>query len=162
MALTFNVRHLEKKNLHLEGELDPAELDVDGVDELVRLSSPLSYDLTAERIEEAVLVRGRLEVTLACECSRCLRPFEQPLILPDWACHLAFGGEEAVPIHNDCVDLTPYLREDILLSFPQHPVCGQECHGLPEVAVAHPPKAGGATAVDNESSVWAELNKLKF
>ena len=39
-------------------------------------------------------------------------------------------GEDRVAVDNDCVDLTPYLREDILLEFPQHPLCKPECRGL--------------------------------
>src|SRR6184192_4185872 len=53
------------------------------------------------------------------------------LEIKDWACHLPLQGEEAAPIVNDCVDLTPYVREDILLSFPQHPLCDRDCRGLP-------------------------------
>jgi uncharacterized metal-binding protein YceD (DUF177 family) len=58
------------------------------------------------------------------------------------------------------VDLTPFLREDILLELPQHPLCKPDCSGLKK------PKAGkskknspGATA---DSSAWSELDKLKF
>ncbi len=39
---------------------------------------------------------------------------------------------KAVPIKNDCVDLTPWVREDILLGFPQHPLCRPDCGGLKE------------------------------
>ena len=35
-----------------------------------------------------------------------------------------------VAIENDCVDLTPFVREDILLEFPQHPLCKPDCGGL--------------------------------
>ena len=69
---------------------------------------------------------------LDCECVRCLKTFQYQL---DWTigpaiCRLK--GEEDVPVVNDCVDLTPYMREDILLEFPQHPLCEPECRGLAE------------------------------
>jgi len=39
---------------------------------------------------------------------------------------LPLEGEEKTPVDNDCVDLTPFAREDMLLEFPQHPVCEPE------------------------------------
>ena len=49
-----------------------------------------------------------------------------------WIADLPLVGEEKVAVDNDCVDLTPYLREDILLAFPQHPLCEPDCRGLPK------------------------------
>src|ERR1051326_3038427 len=116
MPLLFNVRHLEKQQtLSLAGELSPAELELESLDELVEAKSPLRYDLELQELEGSILVQGSLRLTLRCECARCLKPFVQELILDDWACHLPLKGEEKVPISNDSVDLTPYLREDILL-----------------------------------------------
>src|SRR5947207_12901969 len=130
MALTFNLRHLEEKNLRLEGQLTPEELQLMELDELVHANRPLSYELEVQKLDQAVLVRGTLKLDLDCECARCLRPVRQTLQLADWACHLALEGEEAVQVVNDCVDLTPYIREDIVLAFPQHPLCRPECGGL--------------------------------
>ena len=73
---------------------------------------------------------GSLTLTLDCECVRCLKTFEHELKLTDWALHLPLEGEEKVPVENDCVDLTPFVREDILLEFPQHPLCKPDCRGL--------------------------------
>ena len=80
--------------------------------------------------------------------------------MEEWACHLALEGEEKVAVINDCVDLTPYIREDILLAFPQQPLCETECKGLPILQ-----RNQNKSDVGQESgaaSTWAELNKLKF
>jgi uncharacterized metal-binding protein YceD (DUF177 family) len=160
MPVTFNVRHLEDQDLHLKGEVSPEELDIQGLDELIQVRKGLHYDLRVEKMERSMLVQGRLDIRLNCECARCLKPFEHRLLLPDWACHLALEGEEAVVISNDVVDLTPYIREDIVLALPQHPLCRPECTGL------EPPKKGSAADAQHESeltsSAWSELNKLKF
>src|ERR1041384_890940 len=117
MPLLFNVRYLEKQQtLSLAGELSPAELEVESLDELVRTELPLRYDLEVQELDDSILVQGSLRLTLRCECARCLKPFTQELNLDDWACHLPLQGEEKVLISNDSVDLTPYLREDILLA----------------------------------------------
>jgi uncharacterized protein len=73
----------------------------------------------------------------------------------------AAEGEQAAPIVNDCVDLTPYLREDILLEFPQHPLCDPECRGL-QAKPTGKKKAGSGSKTDGTSTTWSELNKLKF
>src|SRR6266511_665327 len=122
MPLRFNIRHLEHKNLTLEGELAASELELNQVDELIHVSLPVQHHIELERHERSVLAQGFLKLTLECECSRCLKPFELFLELPDWTCLLPLEGEDKVLVTNDCVDLTPQIREDILLAFPQHPL----------------------------------------
>ena len=162
MPLLVNLRHLEKNNVRLEGQMSAAELDMDSVDELIRVTQPLNYDLEVEKIDEGLLAQGRLELTLECECARCLKPFQHRLELPHWTAHLPLEGEEKTPVTNDCVDLTPFIREDILLEFPQHPLCSAECRGLPEKPPGKTNKTGSVGQVKDVSSAWAELNKLKF
>ena len=79
---------------------------------------------------------------LACQCVRCLTSFRLPLELNGWTCHLPLQGEDRVKVLNDCVDLTPYVREDILLEIPQHPLCDPECRGLPKTWRGQPASAG--------------------
>jgi uncharacterized protein len=160
MPLTVNLRHLEAHNLRLKGQLPARELDIDTRDEAIRLGLPIEHDLEVQLLEEGLLVQGRLRVLLDCQCVRCLKPFQYRLELPAWALHLPFEGEESVEIVNDCVDLTPYIREDILLEFPQHPLCDPECRGLPQAIAGKPKKASKQT--EPSSAAWAELNKLKL
>jgi uncharacterized metal-binding protein YceD (DUF177 family) len=153
MPVTFNVRHVEDQDLRIKGEISAEELDIHALDELIHVRQPLHYDLHAEKMERSILVQGRLDLQLNCECARCLKPFEHRLLLPDWACHLALEGEEKVVISNDVVDLTPYIREDIVLSFPQHPLCRPDCKGLEKAPQREP---------ELTSTAWSELNKLKL
>jgi len=162
MAVLINLRHLERNSARLESEIPPAELDMDGVDELIHVEEPLRYALEAQKLDDGILVQGNLALNLKCECVRCLKPFTYRLELSDWACHLPLEGEDKVLVANDCVDLTPYMREDILLEFPQHPLCKSECSGLPKKSIGKTTKTGGAGQTKENSSAWAELNKLKF
>jgi len=156
MSLKVNLRHLAEHGVRLEGELPVAELDLGVEDELIHLKQPLSYDLTVELLHDALLVTGSLALPLDCECGRCLKKFKTTLKLNGWAVHLPLEGEEKVPVDNDCVDLTPFVREDMLLDFPQHPLCRPDCAGLK-------PKARKAGKLELEKpDVWAELNKLKL
>ncbi len=110
-----------------------------------------------ELLHDAILVTGSLALPLECECARCLKKFKTELKLAGWAAHLPLEGEDKVAVENDCVDLTPFVREDILLDFPQHPLCRPDCAGLKNKA------ARKAEAVEKPAAdVWAKLDKLKL
>lgn len=160
MPLILNLRQVRLEPQELCGELPAVELDPGRDDAVVHLNHPLEYELTASLLEEAVLVQGVLSLTVDCECVRCLAKFEQLVELPDFAAHLPLEGEDAVVVVDDCVDLTPYLREDILLTLPQHPLCKPDCRGLSQLA------AGGASGLTSQTnagaSPWSVLNELKL
>ena len=160
MSLKFNIRHLEQHNLTLNGELSPADLEIDSLDELIHFEEPLLYELELQKLENAVLAQGTLRLVLHCECARCLKPFDRPLSLDHWACHLPLKGDEKVDVVNDLVDLTPFIREDIVLSLPQQPLYEPECKGLQNASKKL--ASGGLEKKETTSSAWAELNKLKL
>ncbi len=150
------MRHLEEDSLQLRGELPAADLDLGVNDELIHLTHPLHYDLAVQLLHDALLVTGSLVLPLDCECSRCLRPFASELKLSGWAVHLPLEGEDKVEVDNDCVDLTPFIREDILLDFPQHPLCRPDCAGLKKTA------RKAVAAEKPAAEAWAKLDKLKL
>ncbi|MGO8766918.1 MAG: YceD family protein [Limisphaerales bacterium] len=151
--LTVNLRHLDAHELHLKDELPVKDLDLDLHDEMIRAEKPLHYDLHIEKLHDAILVQGKLDISLDCQCVRCLKSFPQKLKLDHWALHLPLEGDEKVAVDNDCVDLTPFLREDILLEFPQHPLCKPDCQGLRKINEKNRAQS---------ESAWSELNKLKL
>jgi uncharacterized metal-binding protein YceD (DUF177 family) len=161
MPLVVNLRHLANQNVLLQGELQMDELDLETYDEMIRVSGPVSHDLEAQLLDDNLLVRGSLRVALACQCVRCLKPFAYDLVLAEWTCLLPLKGEERVPVSSDCVDLTPHIREDILLAFPQHPVCGSKCRGLAKAEFGAK-KKGGQDRSEPGSSAWSALDKLKL
>ncbi|MBI5383209.1 MAG: DUF177 domain-containing protein [Verrucomicrobia bacterium] len=160
-VLTVNLRHLATQSLRLEGELRPAELELEGLDPLVRVSGVVSFDLEVQKMDDGLLITGRVATWLECDCVRCLKTFAVPVDLDNYAVQLPLEGEDAVLRDGDFVDLTPYLREDIVLAFPQHPLCGPGCAGLDQK-----PSPGGQAQPGQESqttsSVWAVLNDLKL
>lgn len=158
MSLQVNLRHLEDDTVRLCGEMPVEDLDLDVRDEMVRVREPLRFDLEVQQLDQSLLVQGRVSLVLDCECVRCLKPFSHLLKLEPWHCHIPLEGEDKAPVENDCVDLTPYVREDIFLAFPQHPLCKPECGGLAQPAGAAQHSGDPGT----ESPVWAELNKLKL
>ncbi|HEY9174389.1 MAG TPA: YceD family protein [Verrucomicrobiae bacterium] len=161
MRLLVNLRHLERHAAVLKGELSVEELAIETLDELIRVNKPLRYDFQAELVGDELLLRGALELELECDCVRCLKPTMHLIRLADWTCVLPLTGEEAVVREGDFVDLTPSVREDILLAFPQHPLCEPECPGLapadPEKSNTRPGERPTAAPL-----AWTELDKLQF
>jgi uncharacterized protein len=129
-------------------------------DDLLHFNHPLAYTLDAEHMGDAVLVQGTLRLPVDCECARCLKPFRHDVVLEDWAAHLPLTGGDKVSQVGDSVDLTPYLREDIVLALPQHPVCGAGCGGMkpPPPAAKNPAGTGDS----GSSEAWAALDRLKL
>jgi uncharacterized protein len=160
MPLIVNLRHLEEKDVVLRGELPLDELDLDTRDEMIRVTHPLRHDLVVQLLDRGLLIRGSLRLVLECRCVRCLKPFARELELNPWTCHLPLEDEEKVPVVNDCADLTPYVREDMLLELPRHPLCKPDCRGLEKITTGKAPNSGDKDELI--PSVWAELDKLKL
>ena len=160
MSLHVNVTSLREEPLILEGAADPATFELGDMDELIHAENPVRYRLEVQLLDQNLLVRGRVHTVLRCECARCLKSFEHAVDLPEWSCFLPLQGEEAATVENDCVDLTPHLREDIVLALPPNPVCESECPGLR--------KQGHSKDLDPDASeggpadVWSELKKLNL
>ncbi len=172
MPLKVSIRQLEKGDQTLVGELPTADLELMLDPTVMREAKPLRYRLQVQILNDAVLVQGSLRLDLECDCVRCLKRFTNRIELDEWACHVPLTveesdeeleelGEKPVAIVDDFVDLTPFLREDILLTLLQHPLCKPECRGMKSgPAVAGKKSAAGQP--DGLPSTWAALDKLKI
>ena len=163
MRATVNLRHLEEGPQRLTGEVSPADLELDKLgDEVIQPQEPLKYDVEVEKQDRNLLVNGSLRTNLDCQCVRCLKAFKYPLELKPYHLYVALEGEEAAPVANDVVDLTPFFREDTLLAFPQHPLCSEDCAGLPNASGSKTSKTDKSAQGNETASAWSELDKLKF
>jgi len=155
MSLIVNLEDLKEADVRLEGELPLEMVQTEATDELIKVDKPLAYELNASLLDDALLVRGQLELPLDCECARCLKPFVHTVTLPDWTLHLPLAGDDAIGTINDSVDLTPWVREDTLLGFPQHPLCTPDCSGL---KTAGPEGSTAVAETEPSPSPWAQLD----
>ena len=164
VPLLLNIETLADGPVQLKGELSAEELDMETLDELVEANAPLDYDLTAERAGDNILLQGQITMRLQCECARCLRAFEHRVELPEWSCLLPLNGDEKIELINNSGDLTPYLREDTFLCFPQHPLCEPGCDGSPKLAwgESKPLKITEASGKTSEATVWSKLDNLNL
>lgn len=110
----------------------PADLDVDmiGVPE----DSPLELDLRLESVGEGVLATGTVEATLEGECSRCLDPIKEELLLDVQELYFypdKEADEDASRVSaEETIDLDPVVRAAVVLNLPFSPLCRDDCAGL--------------------------------
>lgn len=110
---------LEFPSIHL-----PPDLDVEQFSGIVRVS----------RAQQGLLVHVRVRGVTIAQCGRCLVDFEQQL-KADFTDLYAFSPKLAsesglVLPETGQLDLSPSIREELLLSIPIRPLCSPDCKGL--------------------------------
>lgn len=133
----------------LDGEL--VARNIEGRFRLVRLS---------DEIMAMVEARG----VAALECQRCLRTYDQPFSVKfeeefRLSIDLATGADLAVDddderfgiSDNHELDIAEPLRQEILVSLPMRPVCGDDCPGPDRV------ESGADDDVDDRFAALADL-----
>ena len=132
--------------LHLEGEEDPARLDLQEAG-AVPISS-LSYSLDVGVSDGGIFATGRVSVRVRMQCVACLADLEKDIVADPFSFQAELTGREQI-------DLTPFIREDIHLLLPPHPRCdsGAACPAGALRTSLQPPEMG--------ASAWDALDKLK-
>lgn len=146
--MKIHLKQIPAEGLHLEGEESCLIADLEN--EELRCTGQLRYDLDVGVSEGALWANGSLKQPVALRCVSCLEEFQHVIEVPAFALHTELRGPETV-------DLTPFMREDILLNMPAHPHCdrdgGRVCHGAKTSAPATPEK---------RKPDWSALDKLKL
>jgi uncharacterized metal-binding protein YceD (DUF177 family) len=121
--LIFELIDLPPEGVNIRGSISFAELDI-ADEERFSFPESLNYDLSlAPCGGKSVLLRGQLQATMTIVCDRCNAPGKLALAVDD-VCH---SYEDA---YGRVIDLTPDIREDILIAFPQKFLCHSNCPGL--------------------------------
>jgi uncharacterized metal-binding protein YceD (DUF177 family) len=149
----IHLRQIHADGLHLAGEEECPIPDLAAED--VRCAAPLRYALDLGISEGAIWATGSLVQPVELRCVRCLEPFRFDIEAKAFSIHLDLTGPELI-------DLTPYLREDILLNLPPHPHCDREggrvCPAETGTAADAPPPAEESKRQPD----WSALDKLKL
>jgi len=146
--MKVHLKQIPAQGLHLRGEEDCPLTEL-GVED-IRCAGPLTYDLEVGMSGGALWANGSLKQPVELQCVSCLEKFKHVVDVPGFALHIDLTGPESI-------DLTPFVREDILLNLPPHPRCdrdaGRVCKAAP------PPKP--AKEVKRKPD-WSALDKLKL
>ena len=150
--MKIHLRQIPAGGLHLEGEEDCPIPQLNP--EEVRCAGRLRYVLDLGISEGALWVNGEITQPVELSCVRCLETFRFDIVVKDFAVHTELEGPEQV-------DLTPFMREDILLNLPAYPHCDREggrvCP-VPETIVKTDEKA----VLEARPPDWSALDKLEL
>jgi uncharacterized metal-binding protein YceD (DUF177 family) len=146
--MKVHLKQIPTEGLHLEGEEECPipELETDGV----RCAGLLHYDINIGVSGGALWARGSLSQPVELRCVSCLEKFVHEIQVPEFAVHTDLHGPESV-------DLTPFMREDLLLNLPPHPHCDRDGSG-----VCKAKRIETAEQDTPRKSDWSALDKLKL
>jgi uncharacterized protein len=146
--MKVHLKQIRAQGLHLEGEEDCPIQELESED--IRCAGPLRYDIDLGIAGGGLWANGSLSLPVELRCVSCLEKFVHEVRVPAFAVHTELHGPETV-------DLTPFMREDILLNLPAHPHCdrdgGRVCKGK---------QVETAEQEIKRRSDWSALDKLKL
>lgn len=146
--MKIHLKQIPPQGLHLDGdeECPIHDLEAQGI----YCAGRLHYNIDLGIAGGALWARGSLSQPVQLSCVSCLEKFAHEIQVPAFATHVELQGPETV-------DLTPVIREDLLLSLPAHPRCDRDGS---RVCKAKPPEIAEQDA--KRKSDWSALDKLKL
>jgi uncharacterized metal-binding protein YceD (DUF177 family) len=149
----IHLKQIPAEGLHAEGEENCLIPELEG--DAIRCAGPLHYSIDLGASAGALWANGSLQQAVELRCVSCLERFVHIIKVPAFALHTELPGPELV-------DLTPFMREDILLNLPAHPHCdrdgGRKCKAaVPEYSNLEKQEREAKREHD-----WEALDKLKI
>jgi uncharacterized metal-binding protein YceD (DUF177 family) len=144
----IHLKQIPAQGLHLDGDEDCPIHDLEP--EGIRCAGQLHYNIDLGIAGAALWARGSLSQPVELSCVSCLEKFEYEIRVPAFAVHTELHGPETV-------DLTPFIREDLLLNLPAHPRCDKDGN---RVCKAKRPET--VEPDTKRKSDWSALDKLKL
>ena len=153
--MKIHLNQIPPEGLHLAGEEDCALDDVESQE--IHCVGPMRYSLDLGVSDGSLWANGTIAQTVELICVACLERFQHEIKVPGFVLHTELQGPETV-------NITPFMREDILLNLPPHPHCdrdgGRVCKAA-KVSEFEKRADAKASAVKREHD-WGELDKLKI
>jgi uncharacterized metal-binding protein YceD (DUF177 family) len=143
-----HLKQIPPEGLHLEGEEDCPLTELEP--EEIRCVAPLAYKIDIGFSGGALWATGSLSQPVELRCVACLEKFVYEIKVPAFALRTELRGPETV-------DLTPFMREDLLLNLPAHPRCDRDGGGVCKAAQRY-----AAEQETKRKSDWSALDKLKL
>lgn len=151
--MKIHLKQIPAEGLHLEGEEDCLieELEPEGV----RCAGPMKYSIDLGVAEGSLWANGMIGQLVELTCVGCLEKFLHEIKVPAFALHTELEGPETV-------DLSPFMREDLLLNLPAHPRCDREGGCACKAAKAERAETGPQQRPAKLEHDWGELDKLRL
>jgi uncharacterized metal-binding protein YceD (DUF177 family) len=148
--MKVHLKQIPAEGIHLEGkeERDILELEDDQVCPI----ETVEYSLDIGVAGSSLFATGEIGADFELVCVKCLKRFIYPVRIRNFATHVDLTGAELV-------DLTPWLREDILLALPAHSRCDWD---RKTVCVGPRLTHRNVEKESNGSNAWDILDDLKL
>ena len=146
--MKVHLKQIPPEGLHLEGEEDCLIVEFEADD--IRCIGPLSYNIDVGVSDGALWGTGTLRQPIELRCVSCLEKFVHEITVPAFAFRTELRGPETV-------DLTPLMREDLLLNLPAHPRCDRDGGRVCGAAQTEPASPDAKRKPD-----WSALDKLNL
>ncbi len=152
--MKIHLKQIPAEGLHLEGEENCPIPDLEK--EGIKCAGPLRYNLDVGISGHSLWANGSLVQPMELQCVACLEKFVYDVTVPAFAVMRELHGPETV-------DLTPMIREDVLLNLPAHPHCDaagdRQCKGARPQEMGEFEKKQRAAKREHD---WGALDKLKL
>ena len=122
--MIIHIQRIGPEGRAFEGEEPPETAELPDEEDLVRITGPIRYRLTAEVVSHELVLKGSIAAAAELACSRCAEFFSTSLE------DSSFLRAYDLPEGTETVDVTDDLREAILLQLPNFPICSAACEGL--------------------------------
>jgi uncharacterized protein len=164
--LRVDLRELAQKGaVETRGELQQNDPALEGTD--LNLREPVVVRGRLQRIgDDRFYWQGTAQTVIRGECRRCLTPVATPLSLEIGALFSqdpeALEDPEAYPVAPEAMelDVTPAVREELMLAAPRYVECRDDCKGIcPQCGKDL--NAGPCDCVPATDFRWQPLKALK-
>ncbi len=146
--MKIHLNQIPPEGLHVVGEEDCPLGDIATSE--IRCVGSMRYSLDLGVSDGALWANGTIAQTVELSCVACLEKFDYEIKVPAFALHTELHGPENV-------DITPFMREDILLNLPPYPRCdrdgGRVCKGA---------KVETRSDDGTAKAAWSALDELKL
>ena len=146
--MKVHLKQVPSHGLYLEGDEECPFLELR--EEGIGCAGPLHYKIDLGVANGALWASGSLSQRVQLRCVSCLEQFVHEIRVPAFAAHIELRGPETV-------DLTPFMREDLLLNLPAHPHCDRDAG---RVCKAKQIELGEQDT--ERKSDWSALDKLRI
>lgn len=153
--IKFDIVQIEHQPLELSGT-EPASFLAMPDSPILKFNSPVTYCLNISKVNQGVLVKGRVATVATGVCGGCLEPVEIE-VANDEVCRYYEQVDTAE------LDISDDIREDLLINVPSNCLCRDTCAGLCQVCGTNL-NHGKCDCKKKQSGndAWSELDKLKL
>lgn len=163
--LRVDLRELARGPVETRGELTQDDPALEGTD--IAFKGPVAVGGRLQSIGEGRFYwQGTARTVVKGECRRCLTPVTTPLSLEIGALFTqdreGLDDPDSYPVAPDAteIDVTPAIREELVLAAPRYVSCREDCKGLcPQCGKDL--NAGPCGCAPATNAAWQPLKALK-